>query len=333
MASKKIPDTEDEQMLKIPKLPLIIGVFAILILIVFVYFHVGDAHRFLSVIKKAEPVWLLLVICLQVLTYLSVGVIWFQITRVAKYKVQMGALARLSVEKLSIDQLVPALGLSGNLMVFRAMKRLELPKWLALEAILTNILAHYIAFALVTIASLFILVFLHEITPLIITLISLFTIILVAVPLVIILLIANKDKKLPPWLLRIKFIDRINKVIKSVSAEQIYSPKLLIFASVFNLLIFLLDSGSLWAVLQSIGIQVGLITAFIAIVLASIAATLSALPGGIGGFEAGCVAILTLLGVPVETALTATIIFRGFSLWLPLIPGLYFARKDVTIKF
>jgi uncharacterized membrane protein YbhN (UPF0104 family) len=85
--------------------------------------------------------------------------------------------------------------------------------------------------------------------------------------------------------------------------------------------------------LRSIGIHAGFFTAFIAIVLASIAATLSALPGGIGGFEAGSVAILTLLGIPVEAALTATVIFRGFSLWLPLLPGLYFARKDVMIKF
>jgi uncharacterized membrane protein YbhN (UPF0104 family) len=110
-------------------------------------------------------------------------------------------------------------------------------------------------------------------------------------------------------------------------AKQIYSPNLLAFARAFNLLIFLLDSGSLWAVLRSLGIEASFVTAFIAIVLASITATLSALPGGNGGFEAGSVALLIILGVPVEAALTGTIIFRGFSLWLPLLPGLYFAGK------
>jgi glycosyltransferase 2 family protein len=331
-SSKKHQNNEPLETVKIPRLSLLLGLLVLIALIVFVYFHVGDAHRFLSLLTQADPKWLILVILLQVSTYLSVGMIWFQIIRVAQYKVSMGALARLSVEKLSIDQLIPALGLSGNLMVYRAMKRLQLPRWLALEAILTNILAHYIAFALVTFSTLMMLWYWHDITPLILTVAGIFTIILIAVPLVIILLIAYKDKKLPPWLFRIKLFKKINTVIKSVSAKQIYSPKLLAYASLFNLLIFLLDGGSLWAVLRSLNIEASFITAFMAIVLASIAATLSALPGGIGGFEAGAVAILTLLGVPLEAALTGTLIFRGFSLWLPLLPGLYFARKDVMIK-
>ena len=333
MTTRNSAVKEDVQVLKIPRFSILLGIIVLIALIVFVILHVGDTRRFLSLIAKAQPIWILLVIGLQITTYLCVGMIWLQITRVAKYKVRIDALARLSVEKLSIDQLVPALGLSGNIMVYRAMKHLKLPKWLAMEAILTNILAHYIAFALVTLSSLLILWRLHHITPLILTLIGFFTIILIAVPLIIILLIARRDKKLPPWLMRFKLIDKLKKVFQSVSAKEVYSPKLLAFASLFNVLIFLLDSGSLWAVLRSLGMEVNLITPFIAIVLASIAATLSALPGGLGGFEAGSVAVLILLGVPVEAALTATIIFRGFSLWLPLLPGLYFARKDVMIKF
>jgi len=333
MTAKKNNAKEDVQVLKIPRLSILLGIIVLIALIVFVIIHVGDTRRFLTLISKAKPIWILLVIGLQVTTYLCVGIIWLQITRVAKYKVRIDALARLSVEKLSIDQLVPALGLSGNVMVYRAMKRLQLPKSLAMEAILTNILAHYVAFALVTLSSLLILWRLHHITPLILTVVGIFTIILIAVPLIIILLIHNKDKSLPPWLLRIKLMGKLKKVFQSVSAKEVYSPKLLAFASLFNILIFLLDSGSLWAVLRSLGVEVNLITPFIAIVLASIAATLSALPGGLGGFEAGSVAALTLIGVPVEAALTATIIFRGFSLWLPLLPGLYFARKDVTVKF
>jgi uncharacterized membrane protein YbhN (UPF0104 family) len=126
--SKQNSEKEDVQILTIPRLPLFLGLLVLLALFVFIYFHVGDAQRFLSLIEKAKPQWLLMVIVLQIMTYFSVGMIWFQITRIAKYKVGMGALARLSVEKLSIDQLVPALGLSGNLMVYRAMKRLQLPR-------------------------------------------------------------------------------------------------------------------------------------------------------------------------------------------------------------
>ncbi len=34
-----------------------------------------------------------------------------------------------------------------------------------------------------------------------------------------------------------------------------------------------------------------------------------------------------ILGVSVEAALTATIWLRGFILWLPMLPGLWLARR------
>ncbi|MCE8002886.1 hypothetical protein [Billgrantia ethanolica] len=37
--------------------------------------------------------------------------------------------------------------------------------------------------------------------------------------------------------------------------------------------------------------------------------------------------VLTLLGVPLEAALTATLLLRGMTLWLPMLPGLWFARR------
>jgi uncharacterized protein (TIRG00374 family) len=330
--SNKNPKTDSIQILKIPRLSLFLGLLVLIGLGVYVYFHVGDAKRFLSLISNAEPQWLLLVIVLQIATYMSVGVIWFHITHTSKYNVSFGSLARLSVEKLSVDQFIPALGMSGNLIVYKAMKRLKIPRKLALEAILINILAHYMAYGLVAITAMLALWYFYHITPILLLLVGIFSIILIAVPFVVLWLIAHKDKKLPGWLLKFKIAERAHKVIKSVSPKLIYAPKTLVFASLFNLLIFLLDSGTLWAALRSAGISVSFLTAFIALVIASIAATLSALPGGLGGFEAGSIAMLTLTGVPIEGALAGTFLLRGFTLWLPLIPGLFFARHDFIMK-
>ena len=73
-------------------------------------------------------------------------------------------------------------------------------------------------------------------------------------------------------------------------------------------------------------------TAFVVLVIGSMAGTISFLPGGIGGFEAGCVLTLHLLGVPVEDALTGTLLLRGLSLWLPLVPGLFLVRRDILVR-
>jgi uncharacterized membrane protein YbhN (UPF0104 family) len=39
------------------------------------------------------------------------------------------------------------------------------------------------------------------------------------------------------------------------------------------------------------------------------------------------VAALTLQGVSIEAALTATLLLRGFTTWLPMLPGLLLARR------
>ena len=136
---KKKNTTDRIQIVKIPRLSLLTGLLVLIGLGVYVYFHVGDARRFISLLTKAEPQWLILVIGLQIATYLSVGVIWFYVTHTSNYKVSFGSLARLSVEKLSVDQIVPALGMTGNLIVYKAMRRLKIPRKLTMEAILINI--------------------------------------------------------------------------------------------------------------------------------------------------------------------------------------------------
>jgi len=59
------------------------------------------------------------------------------------------------------------------------------------------------------------------------------------------------------------------------------------------------------------------------------AATLVPIPLGLGSFETACVGMLTLLGVAIEAALAATLLLRGLTFWLPMIPGLWLARCEI----
>jgi len=42
------------------------------------------------------------------------------------------------------------------------------------------------------------------------------------------------------------------------------------------------------------------------------------------------VVTLKIAGVPVAVALAATLLFRGLSFWLPMVPGLVFSRGATT---
>jgi uncharacterized protein (TIRG00374 family) len=47
------------------------------------------------------------------------------------------------------------------------------------------------------------------------------------------------------------------------------------------------------------------------------------LPGGVGGVEGGMVGAYSAFGVDFELALVAVLVFRAFTFWLPLLPGIY----------
>jgi uncharacterized membrane protein YbhN (UPF0104 family) len=40
--------------------------------------------------------------------------------------------------------------------------------------------------------------------------------------------------------------------------------------------------------------------------------------------------MLVLLGMPIEAALSATVLLRGFTFWLPMVPGVWIARHEVS---
>jgi uncharacterized protein (TIRG00374 family) len=45
------------------------------------------------------------------------------------------------------------------------------------------------------------------------------------------------------------------------------------------------------------------------------------IPGGVGGVEGGMIGAYAALGVNAEVAVVAVLVFRAFTFWLPLIPG------------
>jgi len=105
--------------------------------------------------------------------------------------------------------------------------------------------------------------------------------------------------------------------------------QLLIITTLLQETIFLLDAYTLKVMLNAVGQDVSFLVVFPSFVVASVVATLSPVPLGLGTFEATCVAMLSMLGVTLEAAFTATLLLRGFTLWLPMIPGLWLTKLEM----
>ena len=68
------------------------------------------------------------------------------------------------------------------------------------------------------------------------------------------------------------------------------------------MMLILLVAATLVTLMRISNYSAGIIIAFVAIIIATITGTVSFLPGGMGGFEAGSVMVLVLFKVPIEVA-------------------------------
>jgi P-type Mg2+ transporter len=66
---------------------------------------------------------------------------------------------------------------------------------------------------------------------------------------------------------------------------------------------------------------------FTSFMLASVFRSLGIAPGGLGSFEAASVLTLCAAGCSLPIALSATMLFRGLSFWLPMLPGFWLSRR------
>jgi uncharacterized protein (TIRG00374 family) len=93
--------------------------------------------------------------------------------------------------------------------------------------------------------------------------------------------------------------------------------------------IFMLDAVTLWLAFNSIGVVPEIWVVFVSFAIASMAATIGPIPVGLGTFEATSVGMLSFLGVSIEAALAGTLLLRGLTFWLPMIPGIWLARREI----
>ena len=71
---------------------------------------------------------------------------------------------------------------------------------------------------------------------------------------------------------------------------------------------------------------------FAALVVASLVATITIIPSGLGTFDATMLAMLHLVGVPTTQGVGAVLLFRGFTFMLPLLPGVWLVRREIRAE-
>jgi uncharacterized protein (TIRG00374 family) len=153
-----------------------------------------------------------------------------------------------------------------------------------------------------------------------------------AIPAVALWLQKKGDDALPGWLERFGALRDLSEMIGKAPSRLVRNGWLIGRMTFLNGVAFVLDALTMQFCLFALGIQAPFAAAFAGFIMASIVTTLGPIPMGLGSFEAVSVGTLRAMGVPLEAAISATLLFRGFTLWLPLIPGTITARRDLKRK-
>jgi len=290
--------------------------------------HFGELERFLAILRRARPLWLVAAALLQISTYASVALGWRAVLREADAPQPLRRLIRFAVSKLFADQVIPSAGMSGNMLLVERLTSLGVPRGAAVAALLVSMIGFYASFSLLALATLILLWLNDKATPLLVGLVTLFLMVALAIPSLALWLRGRGSEPLPELIERIGPIRKLVEAVAEAPENLLHNRRLIARVSGFNALVFLADAATLQVCLAALGQEVAFGTAFIAMICAQMVVIIGPVPLGLGSFEATSTGMLTLLGVPVEVAFAGTLLLRGFTLWIPLLPGLIITQRS-----
>jgi uncharacterized protein (TIRG00374 family) len=297
--------------------------------LVLALFHWGDVKKFAALLTQAKPIWLGTAALLQLGTYSGLSAQWWLTLRRGRTPKPLGELFRLTFAKYFADQVVPTAGVSGNVVLVDRLVRLGVPRGNAVAALLLQIIAYYGSYALGALLVLIVFWWKSQMNVLLGTAVFLFLIVASGIPTLVLWLHRSGQEKLPRWLARWSRARDFFELVGEAPRKLIRDAHLIGSLILLNGLVFLADAATMQACVLALGINAPLSAGYAAFMMASIAVILGPVPMGLGSFEAVSIAMLRVFGVPFEAALSATLLFRGFTLWLPLVPGGLLLRNEL----
>jgi glycosyltransferase 2 family protein len=287
--------------------------------------HFGAIQIFVTKLRGANPLWLAAALTCQLATYLSAAAIWFRVLKRAGSPPPFLSLLRLAFVELFANQAVPTGGLSGSLMVVRGLIRRGIASAVAVTALFIAALSYYAAYFMVGL-----LWHSGDLSVAWRSLFIAFAIVVTTLVVALFWLSRSRDDLIPDAIQHWRPFAQLARMLSQVRLDILRDLRLIFETITLQSGIFCLDAATLWCTGQAVGLNVDVGSTFMSFILASVVATLSPLPLGLGSFEGTCTGLLHLMGGGLEASLAATLILRGLTLWLPMLPGLVMIRREAV---
>jgi glycosyltransferase 2 family protein len=290
--------------------------------------HFGAIEIFVAKLRGANPLWLAAALSCQLAPYLSAAAVWFRVLKGAGSPLPFLSLLRLAFVELFANQAVPTGGLSGSLMVVRGLIRRGIASAVAVTALLIAALSYYAAYFMVGLLAFVLLWHSGDLNAAWRALSIAFAIVVTALGMALLLISRSRDDLIPDAIQHWRPFAQLARMLSQVRVDMLRDPRLILETVALESGIFLLDAATLWCTGRAVGLNVDVGSTFMSFTLASVVATLSPIPLGLRSFEGTCTGLLHLMGGGLEASLAATLILRGLTLWLPMLPGLIMLRRE-----
>lgn len=290
----------------------------------------GELKDLYAIFSRAQPLWLIAGGILQLGTYVCAASVWYLVLAKAGSRQSLISVVPLGLARLFVDQAMPTGGVSGTVLVMQGLKRRGVKIGTAMAALLVSLVSFYGAYLLAVLIGLLVLALLGKINPIIIAAAGVFAVVAIGIPSLVLVLKEEIDRPIFKRLTRLPGVKILREAIAKSPRDLLHAPKLVGAAVLLQFAVFLLDAATLYAMLLALGVTDadpgGVFASFI---IASVAATIGLVPLGLGTFEGVCLLMLKLIGVPLEIGLTAILLFRGLTFWLPMLPGMMLAQREL----
>jgi uncharacterized protein (TIRG00374 family) len=295
--------------------------------LILVVTHLTEEEEFLLLLRQIDLGWLALALLLQSGTYIMQGIVWRVVVSARGQALSVGKSFELSLAMLFVDQALPSGGISGVAVVSGALSRLGMPRAVVASAVLVDVAMYHLAYASCMALALGVALY-HAYLPLWVNIAMLvFVFIELAVSTFLIFLPSGGLRWVKTRLQRFAKLTRLLQWVEHAPPGSFHNHRVLLLAFAMHAVIFLLDAATIWVAARALGVSASVGGVFSSFMVSNLFRTIGIIPGGLGTFETASVMSLRSIGMPLSVGLSATLLFRGLSFWLPMIPGLICSRR------
>lgn len=306
----------------------IIGLLA-LTAVVAVVLRLTELEALVRVLRGVRPSWLLAGLALQCATYVCAARIWQLALASQDHRITLRRLVPMAIAMLFANQAFPSAGIAGSVVVVGALRRRGVPAPVAMAALLVGLVTTYHALLVAVLAALALLGALRVVDARILAASGLFALAAVGVPAFVFRSWHHMPQRWRTLASRVPALARALHVMETTPTDLLRDRGLWLRTVSLQLIEMLFDVATLQVMVWATGVSLTPGATFGSYVIASALTRVVPVPLGLGTFEGSLVTMLHLVGVPLEAALAATLLFRGFTMWLPMLPGLWLARAEL----